>query len=331
MEDNEEFLKILSTYKNKRLLVIGDIIVDRYIRGTVDKIAPDAPVPLVDQYSAEEYLGGALNVARCVHALRGKVCLCSVIGNDDEGRFVRETCEKDWEMDIEGIFTIDGVHTTLNTRVTGNNQHITRINRNIELSNNEDLIKEVKVFLSGHRHGYDAIIIADYDKGFITPAIVDFVVETFGSDIPIIVRPMRKHFNYYNDVSAIILHRKTAEKLLQITMLNETSIRNSGLRILRMLNPEAVLITWIQEGFHLFPRGGKVVFIPSKSTKIPNLLGYRDVTLGDTITSFFALGFSSSIGMEINTKLTLRAAEYYISRTDTSPITYEEFLECLKT
>ncbi|MFX0088148.1 MAG: bifunctional heptose 7-phosphate kinase/heptose 1-phosphate adenyltransferase [Candidatus Hodarchaeota archaeon] len=329
MNENKEFLKIISKFENKRLLVIGDIIVDRYIRGTVDRIAPDAPVVVVDQYSAEDYLGGALNVARCVRALGGQVCLCSFVGNDDEGKFVRETCLNDWNMDIEGVFTIENVHTTLNTRVTGNNQHLLRINRNIEKTAIQNMTEQIKTFLSEHRHHYDAIIIAEYDKGFITPEIVDFIVDTFGLTTPIIVRPLLEHFSYYNDVTAIILHRKTAEKLLQISMINETSIRNSGLRILRMLNPEAVLITWIQEGFHLFPRDGEVIYIPSTVKNIANLVGYRDVTQGDTITSLFALGLSIQLEMEINTRLTLKAAEFYVSRTNTMPITYKEFVERL--
>jgi D-beta-D-heptose 7-phosphate kinase/D-beta-D-heptose 1-phosphate adenosyltransferase len=309
--------------------VIGDIIVDRYIRGNVTGIAPDAPVPVVSQYSAEHYLGGALNISRCIRALRGQVCLCSVVGNDDEGKFVLDASSNDWNIDAKGIFTVDSAHTTLNTRVTGNNQHMLRITRCIERSLIEDIQEQVKAFLVEHSHNYDAIIIADYDKGFITPEIIEFIVETFSHDIPIVARPLRKHFDFYNDVTAIILHRKTAEKLLQISMLNETSVRNSGLRILRMLNPQAVLMTWIDEGFHLFPRDGDVVFYPSNIEKIPNLLGYRDITYRDTVTSMFALGLSLDVEMTLNTELTLKAAEFYISRAEMSPLTYEEFSDHL--
>jgi D-beta-D-heptose 7-phosphate kinase/D-beta-D-heptose 1-phosphate adenosyltransferase len=330
MNEKEDFLKIISAFENKRLLVIGDIIVDQYLRGTVNKIAPDAPVPIVDQYSDELYLGGALNVARCIRELRGQVCLCSAIGNDDEGKFVLETSIKDWDIDVEGIFTVDDVHTTLNTRVTGNNQHMIRITRNIDSTAITKLQEQVKSFLLEHRHEYDAIIITDYDKGFITPEIVEFVVATFGKKIPIVVRPLRKHFNYYNDVTAVILHRKTAEKLLEISMINETSIRNSGLRILRMLNPQAVLITWIEEGFHIFPREGEITFFPSNVSKIPNLLGYRDMTYDDTVTSVFTLGLSLNIDLTVNTELTLKAAESYVSRPETNPISYEELSLKLK-
>lgn len=331
MNENKEFLEIISTIENKRLLVIGDIIIDGYIRGTVNEIAPDAPVPVVAQYSEEYYMGGALNVARCIRALRGKVSLCSVIGNDDEGKFVRETSLKEWEMDIEGVFTVDNVHTTLDTRVTGNNQHMVRIYRNIKRSVINEILTKVESFLVKHRHDYDAIVIADYDKGFITPEIVELLVKTFGEDTPIIVRPIRKNFSYYNDLTAIILHRKTAEKLLQIKMLNETSIRNSGLRILRMLNPQAVLITWIEEGFHLFPCKGEIAYFPSNVKDISKLVGYRITTYEDTITSIFSLGLSLNAEIAVSTKLALKAAEFYVSRLDKTPmpITYEEFTEFL--
>ncbi|MFW9990993.1 MAG: bifunctional heptose 7-phosphate kinase/heptose 1-phosphate adenyltransferase [Candidatus Odinarchaeota archaeon] len=331
LDENKEFLDIISTFENKRLLVIGDIIVDRYIIGMVNNVASDAPVPVVIQYSAEDFLGGALNLARCIRGLGGQVCLCSVVGNDDEGKFVRDASLNHWEMDVEGIFTVDNVHTTLNTRVIGNTrgniQHVLRIDRDIEESVIEDIQKQVEVFLLEHRHEYDAIVIADHDKGFITPEIVEFITKTY--DIPIVARPILKHFSYYSDVTAIILHRRTAEKLLQIPMINETSIRNSGLRVLRMLDPQAVLITWIEDGFHLFLRDGEVVYTPSNAKNVIKLVGYRGTTCSDTVTSVFALGLSSKVEMTVCSKLSLKAAEFYVSRASTLPITYEEFSKYL--
>ena len=331
MKENINYLDIISSFKEKRILVIGDIIVDCYIRGTVNEIAEDAPIPVVNQYSGELFLGGALNLARCIRALQGHVCLCSVVGNDDEGKFVCEKSKNDLGMDIDGIFIVDKVNTTLITRVLGNNQHMIRIQRDIKASIIDSIQEKVESYLKDHNHKFDAIVIADYNKGFITPSLIDFIVKFFGKDIPIVVSPILNHFNYYNDVTAVILHRRTAEKLLQISMLNETSIRNSGLRILRMLNPQVVLITWIQEGFHLFTREGDISYFPC-DVKDDTLLGYRDINYRDTVTSVFAFGLTLNIDLKINTQLTLKAADFYVSRARTyeKPITYEEFLEYLK-
>jgi rfaE bifunctional protein kinase chain/domain len=194
--------RVFDEFPKKRILVIGDVMIDSYLRGKVNRVSPEAPVPIVSLEKEEERLGGAANVALNLVALGAKPIVCSVVGNDPQSKTLQMLL-KEAKVSDNGLVLSDLRQTTVKTRIIGNNQQLLRIDYEhvAPISSDEEiqLIEKVKSLLN---QGIDAIIFEDYNKGVLTPEVITKVIEMAQlHHIPTAVDPKKDNFLEYRNVT----------------------------------------------------------------------------------------------------------------------------------
>ena len=197
-----DFKQVVEQFKQKRILVIGDVMIDSYLRGNVNRISPEAPVPIVSLQKDEDRLGGAANVAINIVAMGAQAIICSVIGDDKSGKKMIELLEEN-TISSEGLVFSSSRQTTVKTRVIGNNQHLLRIDseqtNDITASEEDELVNKVKEILN---QKIDAIIFEDYNKGVLTEHGIQRIIDLAKSkNVPTTVDPKHKNFFAYKNVT----------------------------------------------------------------------------------------------------------------------------------
>lgn len=199
----ENISRLFDKFNTFNVLIIGDLMIDSYLWGNVNRISPEAPIPIVECKKREHRLGGAANVALNISSLGANPILCSVVGNDDKSKIVFELLDKR-EMSNEGIVVDDSRITTIKFRVISEGQHILRVDeentnyldKNIEqkfIDNIKEIIARTKI---------DAIIFEDYDKGVISKKVIDETVKiAVSNNIPTLADPKKRNFNFYKNLT----------------------------------------------------------------------------------------------------------------------------------
>jgi D-glycero-beta-D-manno-heptose-7-phosphate kinase len=284
--NNERASRILNNAKGKTIAVIGDVMLDRYFWGSVTRISPEAPVPVIDVEKESVHLGGAANVAANLKSLGLETLLCGVIGNDNSGKsFVEVAGQRG--INPDGLFIDINRPTTVKTRIIGNNQQIARIDREVrEIISNEGL----RFILDkiNNINDLSGIILQDYNKGTITKELIQKVMNISKiKGIPVYVDPKRDNFFLYKGVTVVKPNRKEAQQALGLALRNEEEVISAGKKLLELLDCENVLITLGAEGMMLFEKNGTISSVPTKARHIADVSGAGDTaiaTLSATIS-----------------------------------------------
>lgn len=193
--------QIFQNFKNQKVLIIGDVMIDSYIFGKVDRISPEAPVPVVAVKERLDRLGGAANVALNIKAMGAEPILCSVIGNDIKSTTFLQLLDKRG-LTKTGIVQSNNRVTTTKFRVIGNSTQMLRVDEEIDINLNIEeellLINKIKEHIEGHK--IDVIVFQDYDKGVISKNIIEKTIELAG-EIPIVVDPKKRNFHFYKNTT----------------------------------------------------------------------------------------------------------------------------------
>ncbi len=323
-----DFVKIINSFTGKRVLIIGDLILDRYILGKVSRISPEAPVPVVEVTDESFLLGGAANVANNIIALGGKVSIAGIIGKDTAGGILRELLEKRG-VNTEGIIE-DRRPTTVKTRVIAHNQQVVRFDREdlkkLEGRNLENLLGYVKKAMQGH----DAVIVSDYKKGVITPALIKALVlyaKSRGAFIA--VDPKVGHFHFYKKVSVITPNLMEASQGSGIEIKDEKSLMKAGRALMSRLSCKSVLITRGEDGMSLFEKSGarevKSTHIPTAAKKVFDVTG-----AGDTVIATLALAHTAGATLEDAARIANHAAGIVVGEVGTAAATPDLLVKSLK-
>ena len=278
---------LFEKFNNLTILIIGDVMIDSYYRGKVNRISPEAPVPIVAVQKKESRLGGAANVALNVKAMGATPILCSVIGDDEDGRELIELA-KDNEQTTDGLVQSSNRRTTKKTRIIGNNHQMLRIDGEDlhDLDTDEEKNFSAKVESILNEKKVDAIIFEDYDKGCITPSLIKKVVQLAEEKtIPTTVDPKKNNFTAYNGVTLFKPNLKELKEGLKIEFnhKNQTELEQAIAELESILNNKNTLITLSELG----------VFINSPKQKHHISAHHRDITdvsgAGDTVISVATL------------------------------------------
>jgi rfaE bifunctional protein kinase chain/domain len=289
---SESRLKKIMSSSEKKIAVIGDLMIDRYLWGDVSRISPEAPVPIINIEEEEIRFGGAANVANNLIGLGAIPILVGVVGDDIWGEVFRNKLS---EKGLPGGGVVVDINrpTTIKTRIIGNNQHIARVDREkVEAVADENQNKILK-FLKENIQEIDAIILQDYNKGLLVPGYISKIIQLANSfDKFITVDPKFKNFFEFHDVTVFKPNKKETEEALAMHLTTRNDLIEAGNILLEKLNADAVLITRGKEGMALFKKNEEVTFIDTRARKVADVSGAGDTVIA-TLT--YALAADASI------------------------------------
>lgn len=258
MSDLQDFI---DNFRNKRIFIIGDAIIDHYIYGTVSAISPDAPVPLVEISSEEHFPGALKKVIQYILNFGGDAEVISCVGDDYEGeKFQQKIAELN--VGIKGIFKF-GQITPKITRVISKDQQLLRLEKKYNFTQQEENILEETIvkFLKERAERADVILILDYDLGLLNLSIIEKILNIAKqTKKKIVVRPASAKYEQYQRVEMMHLNRDVASASLNMNLLNETAIRIVGTKILNITRCNGLYVPWIEGDSYYFEKNHVNVF-----------------------------------------------------------------------
>ncbi|MCI4625905.1 MAG: D-glycero-beta-D-manno-heptose-7-phosphate kinase [Candidatus Magnetoovum sp. WYHC-5] len=273
---------ILDNFKNKNILVVGDIILDHYILGKVERISPEAPVPIVDVQKEVYLLGGAGNVANNIATLGAKATIAGVVGIGHNAALLK-TLLAQRQINTAGI-TAENRPTTVKTRVIAHSQQVVRFDREDKAPIGSDCFIKLTDYLKNNILNFDGIIISDYKKGVISQQLMEFILNiTKQKGIFVAVDPKVGHFDYYKGVSLITPNKKEASEGANMLITDPPSLEQAGFSLIKNLQCDSVLITRGEEGMSLFHKD-TVQHIPTVAMEVYDVTG-----AGDTVIAVYTL------------------------------------------
>lgn len=270
--------EIIDNAKGKSIAVIGDLMLDRYFWGSVTRISPEAPVPVIDVESESLHLGGAANVAKNLFSLGINPLLCGVLGDDNSGKsFIEITGQSG--IDSKGIFIDKDRPTTVKTRIIGNNQQIARIDREIR---NEIPPAGLDFILKSLENTSDlsGIILEDYNKGTISAKMISTVINFANyNNIPVFVDPKKDNFFNYKGVTVFKPNRKEAQQALGLSLRTKDDVITAAKKLIELLECQNVLITLGAEGMMLIEKDGTISTVPTRARHVADVSGAGDTAI----------------------------------------------------
>ena len=266
-------------------------MLDSYLFGTVDRISPEAPVPVVDFTSKKIKLGGAANVATNIKNLGGTPILCSVIGNDKKGDIFISLL-KDMKIITDYIYQSENRITTDKTRIIGNNHQMIRIDEEITSDLDDDQEKFISIICNALEYEeIDCVLFQDYDKGVINENLIKKIIKKSKSlNIPIAVDPKKKNFSYYNNINLFKPNFKEFKEGLNLKITDKNQLLKKGSEILHHKGIETVFITLSEDGIFLsYKKNENIIskIIPGTPRDVVDVSG-----AGDTVISVATMLFN---------------------------------------
>jgi len=314
--------EICAQFKDKRILVYGDVILDRYIFGSVDRISPEAPVPVLKVEKEELRSGGAGNVAMNVDKLGAVGMLMGIIGDDFYGSELERLKPKD-----EYLIKSDRNGTLVKTRVISQRQQIVRIDREepIEITPliRDRLNRALAAMNQGDLHG---IIVSDYAKGSLDQAVMDLLKEKAETlALPIIVDPKPPNYHLYKNITGITPNLKEAEAVVNKRIKDDTEAAAAVKQIRNKFNADFAMVTRGAGGISAGERGRQVFHLPAFNHEVYDVTG-----AGDTVVSALILALVSGGDLREAAALSNVAASIVVERIGASQVTVEELLDRVK-
>ena len=321
MISRSRLIEILSRFPQRRIMVVGDLMLDRYIYGRAERISPEAPVPVVLVERESLNLGGAGNVIRNLRTLSAQVVAVGVVGEDSDGALLHKLLRRE-EVDTRGVLTDPARPTTVKTRVIAHHQHVVRIDRESTGRVDENIISQMMDYISRRIDEADAIIVSDYAKGVIGEGLMRELKSLASArGRPIIVDPKEPHFGYYEGVSCVTPNRSEAERASGVVIRGEEGVVRAGERLLEIWRSDMVLITRGEEGMSLFRRGGNVTHIPAVARDVYDVTG-----AGDTVVGVFTLALASGAEPKEAAYIANAAAGVVVGKLGAATVTPQELL-----
>ncbi len=314
--------QIFQSFNNLSVLIIGDVMLDSYIWGLVERISPEAPVPIVTVKKKDFRLGGAGNVALNVQSLGAKPILCALIGDDENGKkLLRSLADKG--ISNEGIISSPDRPTTVKTRVIASHQHVVRVDEESDAIVNEREEEAILSRIEKLLPHCQVVIFEDYDKGVLNSRIIDFAVQLAKlNNIPTVVDPKKRNFLSYNKVTLFKPNMKELREGLKmdIDAGNQDQVAKAVGLLKGKLQPEGVMVTLSEHGVYIDHGDHKINF-PAHVRNIADVSG-----AGDTVVSIAALCVALNLEPGLIASLSNLGGGLVCQHTGVVPIDKEEFL-----
>jgi D-glycero-beta-D-manno-heptose-7-phosphate kinase len=319
-------LKTISArFSEAKILVVGDIMMDRFIWGKVSRISPEAPVPVVLIEEETLLLGGAANVVNNIHSLGGHVSLCGVIGDDEGGqRVLRDLTQRG--VDIRGLMIEEGRQTTTKTRIIAHQQQVVRIDRETTDFLKSSTFRDLSTFIDGHIKDFDGIILSDYGKGLLTRELIRALIHRASETKKfVMVDPKLKNFFFYRGATVITPNTGEASAAAGVPITDLSSLKRVGKALLKRLRCEVLVITRGEEGMALFEPNQEPYLVPTVAREVYDVTG-----AGDTVIGTMALAMAAGVGVKDAARLANHAAGIVVGKVGTATVTQEELAREIK-
>jgi len=318
----ERLLQLLEGFRRKKILILGDLMLDRYLWGRVTRISPEAPVPIVEIESESSRLGGAANVGSNIAALGAVPLLVGVIGKDNSGGEILSIM-REQGFPTEGVMVDDSRPTTVKTRVIAHNQHVVRTDRESRRDIPRGLQERILHFMEERMGEADALIIQDYNKGVVTGDLIPQVIQLARQGGKIVaVDPKFDHFFDFKHATVFKPNRKEVEVALGTRLDSVETLRKVGEQLLKRLESQCLVITLGEDGMAVFESDGQMTRVPTRARRVHDVSG-----AGDTVISTLALSLVAGATFKEAATLANYAAGIVCGEVGVVPITSQKILD----
>lgn len=317
---NKKNLKnIIKKFKRKRILVLGDIMLDRYVWGTVERISPEAPVPVVHVNRDTLCLGGAGNVYHNLKSLGAFPLLLGVIGNDENGKWIKNNIDYK-----EGLYTTKDRPTSTKTRIIAHQQQVVRVDEEVDESIPKKINQKMLEFIK--KENYQGILVSDYNKGVVNKYIVnDLLSFAQKKDIPVFVDPKVDNISYFSPITLLTPNHYEASHLVNHSCEKDEEIEKAGKKIFSQIKTKYLIIKRGQKGMTVLDKATQAIHIPTVAKEVYDVTG-----AGDTVISTASLALLSGASIQEAAFLANAAAGLVIGKIGTAVVTPEELMKRLE-
>ena len=321
------FEHVLDHFGHKRLLVVGDIMLDRFVYGTVSRISPEAPAPVINTASPEEVIGGAGNVARNVVALGAACDIVAVVGRDDGAQCIRRHLANEPRI-TPFLVEAPGRVTTVKTRFVAylHNTHLLRADTEETTPIGADIEEAVMTAVESCLAGVVAVVISDYSKGMLTPRVISGVISAAQrAGKPVIVDPKCIDYSRYRGATVLTPNAaEVAQALGRPVRNDEKALTAAAVSLIDAVGCSSMLVTRGERGVLIVKPNGKLAAFDATAKRVVDVSG-----AGDTLVAGFALALVSEAGLANAARLANAAAGIVVSKKGTSQVTADELRDVL--
>lgn len=308
-----------------RVLVVGDLMLDQFVWGRVDRISPEAPVPVVHVTKEDARPGGAGNVVSNVAALGGRVAVGGVIGRDAAGARLRQELGR-LGADTAGLVTTGEAATICKTRIIAQQQQVVRLDREGAPVHDGPAARRLRDWVLPQLRRAQVLVVSDYGKGTVGPALLDALAGAHARRaFTWVVDPKSGNFSHYRRVSLVKPNLQEAAAAAGVEIRDAVSLRTAGTRLLERWDAEAVLISRGEHGMALFRRGRPVREFATAARDVFDVTG-----AGDTVVATCALALGAGATLEEATVLANHAAAIVVGKVGTATVTSAELAAALR-
>jgi len=316
---------LIRSFSDFRVLVIGDLILDRYVWGNTERISPEAPVPVVRVDRESTMLGGAGNVARNLSSLGAQVELVSLTGADEAGAEIRRLCE-DWKIETRGVVADPSRPTTEKTRIIARAQQVVRYDRETDEPVSSDLAERLLEGVREAARRADGAILEDYQKGLLSPEVLAEVLSLLRqAGVRVFVDPKGTPWSF-RGVELVKPNLREAEQVGQIRVRSDSDLERLGRALLELCGSQTVAITRGMEGMTLFSHGEPTLHVPTAPRAVADVAG-----AGDTAIAALALARLAGASWREAARISNAAAGVVVSVPGTATVDPEKLLAALGT
>ena len=324
--DKQKYVdKIAKEFCKKKVLVIGDLMVDEYVSGKVKRISPEAPVPVLDFKERSLEAGGACNVAHNIYSLGAKVLIAGTADEDEAGLWLRQHFNK-MGINTDAIIAQEGKPTTIKTRYATKGQQLLRVDN----EDSTDILLKTKnkllEFLYTNIQYLDAVVLSDYKKGVLSDGIfVQNIINVCNrNNVLVTIDSKSRNIAAFKGVDFVKPNNLELEEAVGIRIVDDESLNQAGYAYLNRSQAKALVVTRGSKGISVFFPGEKRVDYPAKDVQVYDVCG-----AGDTVISTISLALSSGIEMGEAVRLANLAAGVVISKVGTVAISAEELIRSI--
>jgi len=312
---------IIKKFKNKRILVVGDLMLDKYIWGNVTRISPEAPIPIVHTTKEETKPGGAANVILNLIDLGAKVYCAGVVGKDIAGKELISYL-KERNVDCGSVILDEERPTTIKTRVIAHQQQVVRIDKEKNLPVKEVILNKIINKIKKLKDKVDAVVLSDYNKGIFTSSSVHEIITVMRGKI-ITADPKPKNLKLFRNITLISPNKKEESEATGIIIENEKDILHVARELKNTINAEAVLITRGEEGMSIYD-GNNLDTIPTRAREVYDVTG-----AGDTVIAVATLALAAGANFKEASFLSNVAAGIVVAEVGVATVSPDELLDAL--